>query len=131
MREVDYDQFVRPGDPDFVIHIVPDEMAHRIGEQMKELDSSLADLDLIVSTGRVVDFRAKHLVRRSPSKGAVPLIYPAHFSNGFIQWPVGGLKKPDAIIRESNDLLVPSGFYVLVKRFSSKEEEKENRSGGL
>jgi adenine-specific DNA-methyltransferase len=124
MREVDYDQFVRPDDPDFVIHIVPDEMAHRIGEQMKGLDSSLGDLDLIVSTGRVVDFRAKHLVRRSPSEGTVPLIYPAHFSHGFIHWPVEGLKKPDAIIRESLDLLVPSDFYVLVKRFSSKEEEK-------
>lgn len=124
MREVDYDQFVRPDDLDFVIHIVPDEMAHRIGEQMKGFDSSLEDLDLIVSTGRVVDFRAKHLVRRSPSEGAVPLIYPAHFSQGFIHWPIEGLKKPDAIIRESSDLLVPSGFYVLVKRFSSKEEEK-------
>ncbi|WP_273278798.1 BsuBI/PstI family type II restriction endonuclease [Methanothrix soehngenii] len=124
LREVDYDQFVRPGDPDFVIHIVPDEMAHRIGEQMGVLDSSLKDLNLIVSTGRVVDFRAKHLVRRSPSLGAVPLIYPAHFSNGFIRWPVEGLKKPDAIICENPDLLVPSGFYVLVKRFSSKEEEK-------
>lgn len=124
MREVDYDQFVRPGDPDFVIHIVPDEMAHKIGEQMKGLNSSLEDLDLIVSTGRVVDFRAKHLVRRSPSEGTVPLIYPAHFSQGFIHWPIEGLKKPDAIIRECSDLLVPSGFYVLVKRFSSKEEEK-------
>jgi adenine-specific DNA-methyltransferase len=124
MREVDYDQFVRPGDPDFVIHIVPDEMAHRVGEQMRGLDSSLEDLDLIVSTGRVVDFRAKHLVRRSPSEGAVPLIYPAHFLQGFIKWPVGGLKKPDSITRESPDLLVPSGFYVLVKRFSSKEEDK-------
>ena len=54
----------------------------------------------------------------------VPLIHPSHFTQGFIQWPVEGLKKPDAIIRESPDLLVPSGFYVLVKRFSSKEEEK-------
>jgi len=124
LREVDSDQFVRPDDPDFVIHIVPDEMAHRIGEQMRRLDSSLEDLNLIVSTGRVVDFRAKHLVRRSPSEGAAPLIYPAHFSRGFIQWPIGDLKKPDAIIRESPDLLVPSGFYVLVKRFSSKEEDK-------
>lgn len=124
MREVDYDQFVRPGDSDFVIRIVSDEVALWIGEQMMGLDSSLENLNLTVSTGRVVDFRAKHLVRRSPSEGAVPLIYPAHFSQGFIHWPVEGLKKPDAIIRESPYLLVPSGFYVLVKRFSSKEEEK-------
>jgi len=124
LREVDYDQFVQPSDPDLIIHIVPDEIAHMIGEQMRGLDSSLEDLNLIVSTGRVVDFRAKNLVRRSPSEGTFPLIYPAHFSNGFIKWPVNGLKKPDAIIRESQDLLVPSGFYVLVKRFSAKEEEK-------
>lgn len=124
VRKVEYDQFVRPDDPDLIIHIVLDEMAHRIGEHMRGLDSSLEDLDLIVSTGRVVEFRAKHLVRRSPSDGVVPLIHPSHFSQGFIQWPVEGLKKPDAIIRESPDLLVPSGFYVLVKRFSSKEEEK-------
>ena len=126
VREVDYDQLVQPKDPEAIIHIVTDEMAHKIRERMKGLYFSLKDLNLTVSTGRVVDFRAKNLLRNESTEGTVPLIYPAHFSQGFISWPNPGLKKPDAISKtaEKYDLLAPSGFYVLVKRFSSKEEAR-------
>jgi adenine-specific DNA-methyltransferase len=54
------------------------------------------------------------------------LIYPCHFSNGFIKWPVESGKKPNAISisAEISDLLVEAGFYVLTKRFSSKEQQR-------
>ncbi|MGA9100241.1 MAG: Eco57I restriction-modification methylase domain-containing protein [Methanotrichaceae archaeon] len=127
-REVDHDQLVQPNDPSTVIHIVTGEKACQIGQCMNGLDSSLDNLGLEVSTGRVVDFRAKkkNILRRIPTDKTVPLIYPAHFVEGFIKWPIQSLKKPEAIMKipKAYDLLVPAGFYVLVKRFTSKEESK-------
>ncbi len=126
IRETSHDQIVKPDDPNSFIHIVPDEIARRIGELMMALEFSLEDLNINVSTGRIVDFRAKHLLMPTPSEGSVPLIYPAHFSNGFIKWPNNHLKKSESVaeVAKEYDLLVPADFYVLVKRFSSKEEMK-------
>jgi len=56
----------------------------------------------------------------------VPLIYPCHFESGFINWPEKSSKKPNAIIASARtkELMVATGYYVLTKRFSSKEERR-------
>jgi adenine-specific DNA-methyltransferase len=125
-REVDYDQLVRPDDPDRFIRIVPDEIEHEVSEQMNQLGATLSDLGLSVSTGRVVDFRAVGFLRAEPEERTAPLIYPTHIRDGAVVWPKNGSKKPNAILvtPETANLLVPSGVYVLVKRFSSKEERR-------
>jgi adenine-specific DNA-methyltransferase len=126
IREIEYAQLIRPGDPDAFIHIVPDELEHEIAERMKRLSTSLPELGISVSTGRVVDFRAEACLRLEAGRNTVPLIYPGHFGDGYVKWPKKASKKPNAILNipDSEDLLVPSGVYVLVKRFSSKEERK-------
>ena len=93
---------------------------------MEGLPSTLASLGLSVSTGRVVDFRARQWLRPEATPETVPLIYPAHFDNGLIRWPKAGSKKPNAIVynSESANLMVPAGVYVLVRRFSAKEERR-------
>jgi adenine-specific DNA-methyltransferase len=52
------------------------------------------------------------------------LIYPRHFSQGWIDWRRPHAKKADAfaVAERSAKWLVPGGVYVLVKRFSPKEE---------
>ncbi|MGI8552026.1 MAG: hypothetical protein ACR2PL_14755, partial [Dehalococcoidia bacterium] len=81
---------------------------------------------LTVSTGRVVDFRAKSYLETESKEGTAPLIYPTHFLNGFVRWPKHGGRKPNAILMDPmiDDQLIPSDHYVLVKRFSSKEERR-------
>jgi adenine-specific DNA-methyltransferase len=61
-----------------------------------------------------------------PAEGTAPLIYPAHFDRGYVAWPRTASRKPNALLvsEESRALLVPNEPYVLVKRFSSKEERK-------
>jgi adenine-specific DNA-methyltransferase len=56
----------------------------------------------------------------------VPLIYPCHFNGGFVHWPKKQSRKHNAIIsnEQTQELLVPAGVYVLVKRFTTKEERK-------
>ena len=93
---------------------------------MGKFSTALAKLGLTVSTGRVVDFRAKEFLREQTGADTVPLIYPCHFNGGFIHWPKEKTRKPNAIVsnEQTKELLVPAGVYVLVKRFTSKEERK-------
>lgn len=124
-REVPYDQVVRPQDSDFFIHLAGDQTQEQIANRMCHLDARLEDLNLTVSTGRVVDFRATQFIRQNPSANTVPLIYPTHFDRGFLKWPKES-RKPNAmeIMPGIEALLVPSEPYVLVKRFSAKEERR-------
>ena len=114
------------GSGDSFIHLPMDEKDNVIASWMEALPKDLESLGLTISTGRVVDFRAKTFLRDEPENGTVPLIYPCHFSNGIVKWPISSSKKPNAIVacEDSSSLLVPSGYYVLTKRFSSKEEAK-------
>ena len=126
MRDVEYAQVVRPADPNQFIRLVPDDLGGSVSERMATFRTSLPELGLSVSTGRVVDFRATEFLRDEPGPGTVPLIYPTHLRDGGITWPKANTKKPNAIAAtpDSDHLLVPPGVYVLVKRFSSKEERR-------
>lgn len=121
---VPYSQVVLPDDRDMFIHLGVDDADASLAERIKCFTSSLSKLGLSVSTGRVVDFRSQEYLRQTSDQGTVPLIYPCHFLNGFIKWPAESGKKPNAITSspKTSDLLVEAGFYVLAKRFSSKEQ---------
>lgn len=86
---------------------------------------SFKETGLKVSTGPVVDFRLKDYLCTNPEQNTVPLLYPVHFRQFRADWPKES-KKPNAIL--NTDITVrmfaPAGFYVVVKRFSTKEEKK-------
>ena len=126
VREVEHERIVRPGDAHQFIHVVPDELGQQVADRMASFTTTLEDLGLTVSTGRVVDFRVEEFLRSDPEPGAAPLIYPGHLAMGFVAWPKPGGKKPNALAMapETNSLLMPGGVYVLVKRFSAKEERR-------
>lgn len=125
-RTIPFEQVVRPDDPERILHIVADSRGDVVTARVDSFRATLADLGIHVSTGRVVDFRAREHLRADPEPGTVPLIYPTHIAEGAIVWPKPGSKKPNAI--RSNDetasLLLPAGVYVVTKRFSSKEERR-------
>jgi len=125
-RSVPYGHVVLPGDRDAFIHLVRDDTDDRVMDRMRGFTTSLEELGLEVSTGRVVDFRAREHLRSLPDEGTIPLVYPIHFQDGFVKWPVESEKKPNAIIysEQTKDLMVAAGYYVLTKRFSSKEERR-------
>ncbi len=117
---------VHPHDAEQFIHI-PSTASHAAAkETMDGLSSSLASLGVTVSTGRVVDFRLKDALRKEPERGTVPLLYPCHFNGGTVHWPKPEARKPNAILDndETRPWLVPSGVYLLTKRFTSKEERR-------
>lgn len=126
IKHVPYENVVLPNDSDAYIHLVTDDKDEDVIQKMKRFRTSLHELGIDVSTGRVVDFRATQYLQMNPAKDSVPLIYPCHFKDGFISWPLETNKKPNAIMSSEKTcaLIVPSGYYVLTKRFSTKEEQK-------
>lgn len=125
-REVEFERVVHPGDSDVFIHITPDEWGNRIADIIQGLAGSLASLRIEVSTGKVVDFRVREFLRADPEPNSIALIYPGHFAARTIAWPKHGSKKPNALVLsdETASQTNPLGYYVLVKRFSAKEEQR-------
>jgi adenine-specific DNA-methyltransferase len=125
-RQCAYSEMLRPDDREQFIHLVTNDVQQDARQMISRFTAILAEIGLEVSTGRVVDFRARHSLHREPAANAVPLIYPCHFNGGYVKWPRTPGRKPNAISDDEStqELLVPAGIYVLVKRFSSKEERR-------
>ncbi|MEN6508751.1 MAG: Eco57I restriction-modification methylase domain-containing protein, partial [Smithella sp.] len=64
--KIAYDQIVNPDDRDVFIHLGFEEAASSILKQIQSFKTSLDKLNLNVSTGRTVDFRAKKYLRQFP-----------------------------------------------------------------
>jgi len=122
-REHPFDRVVSPDDSERFIHIPTAANTLTLSPVAHQ---PLSHLDIKVSTGPVVDFRLKDHLRDMPEAGTAPLIYPCHLKPSGAIWPVSGLKKPNAIVRnsETEKWLYPNGFYCVVRRFSSKEEKR-------
>ena len=125
-RTVPYGEVVLPDDPEAFIHITLDEASAQCARKVQGLPCRMEDLELSVSTGPVVDFRVKDHLRREFSSGTVPLVYPTHLRGGRVVWPKINGSKPNALARdeEIEHMLMPAGAYVLLRRFSSKEERR-------
>lgn len=123
-RSVPFEEVVHADDPNVFIRVPTGLDASRVRKAMACLGHGLSDLGLTVSTGRVVDFRAREFLHSKPGTDLVPLIYPAHMRAGAVHWPIAQFRKYNAIANctETRSLLVPNGTYVLVRRFSAKEE---------
>src|SRR5690348_17119386 len=119
-------EVVDASDPQRFIHIPRDRVDQQVRSFFSALSCSLADVGLSVSTGPVVDFRLRDSLSRGPVQDSVPLLYPAHLSAGAVNWPRFDTKKPNAIRVDdaSRPWLISNSNYVLVKRFSSKEERR-------
>lgn len=120
-----FNRIVFPDDPERFIHVPTTPESGEI-ELLPGVSHSLNMLDVQVSTGPVVDFRLKEHLREKPESGTVPLLYPAHFAGQETEWPKSDIKKPNAILHntETEKWLFPTGYYCVVRRFSSKEEKR-------
>jgi len=92
----------------------------------------LRELGLEISTGPVVPFRAeKYLLQEPTNNGkSVPLLWMHNMTGMKTVWPANRNKKPAAIkvVEDSEPLLLPVKNYVLVRRFSSKEQPRRLHS---
>ena len=125
-RIVDPSEMILPDDTQSVIRLVSDENEARIAQGMLGLSYRMSDLEVSVSTGRVVGFRARDRLHDELEHGDVPMVFPRHCRGGFVTWPTASPSVPNglSISGPSDDLILPSGWYVLVNRFSAKEDRR-------
>jgi hypothetical protein len=121
---VAFEEIVKPGDDERFIRIPSRDKDPLDGSP--HLTATLENLGISVSTGPVVDFRMRDVLRARPEMDTVPLLYPAHLEGLSTTWPIDGFKKANAIVKDAQTQkwLYPTGYYTVVRRFSSKEEKR-------
>lgn len=121
--EFSFEQIVKPEDEEVFIHVPTD--SDNALDTSNKIVYTLNDIGVTVSTGPVVDFRVKEHLSMDSREDYAPLLYPVHFDGKNVEWPKES-KKPNAIAinQETSKMLFPSGYYVVIRRFSSKEEKQ-------
>lgn len=105
------------------------ELDECILETVDSWPSSLEKEGLQISTGPVVAFRSRSFLRTEEAVQvgeAVPLYWLQNVNTHKLEWPADNGKKPQAISSGdgTESLLLPAANYVLLRRFSAKEEPR-------
>jgi adenine-specific DNA-methyltransferase len=125
-RMVPINDVVKHNDPQSFIYITTNQRQQEIVNQLTVFKNYLDDIGVNVSTGPVVQFRLKESLLAEYRKNEAPLLHPCNLANGTVKWP-NNYKKPNAIeINQKSKgwLWKNRGYFVLIKRFSSKEEKR-------
>lgn len=121
-----YDRIIDDCQGNLIVRIPASPADAAIMEAVDSWPKRFTDCGLRISTGPVVVFRAtKHLLQQI-EPNAVPLLFPHNVRAFETQWPLRKNGKPVAIrsCASSENLLIPTKNYVLLKRFSAKEEHR-------
>jgi adenine-specific DNA-methyltransferase len=131
--EVDYSDIISSKNGESFIRIPTSELDVKILHIIDKWPSTLNKQGMQISTGPVVDFRAKEHLRQDLTKGSVPLLWMHNMQNMRVIWPSKRNKKPAAIAstEKTSPLLLPVKNYVLLKRFTSKEQRRRLDSAVL
>lgn len=109
------------------VYLITDEKDANVIERINNLPQTLPDIQLKMQTGIIVDFRTREVLRDNMGKGAFPLLYAQHIKDGRVIWPLG--KKGEVIQTDHPAYLQENSDFLLVKRFTSKEEKRRLQCG--
>lgn len=128
-RQITLEQFLGKRHGTLFFRLPTNELDEEIVNTVDKWAGSLKQYGLEVSTGPVVAFRAKNWLTNNDAvaqKQAVPLLWMHNVTRQNIKWPVTNGNKPQGISLSSDarSLLVPVTNYVLLRRFSAKEEPR-------
>lgn len=112
---------------DFVIRVPASDEDFAVLDAVESWPDRFSDLGLRVSTGPVVTFRAREfLVHDSNGADIAPLLTTSNVKAFETVWPLRHKKHPSAfkVCPASMKLLLPAENYLLLRRFSAKEERR-------
>lgn len=109
------------------VFLVTDEQESTTLNRLSHLTGTLSSIEHPMKTGIIVDFRTREVLRDSPSDDTFPLFYSQHIRNGRVEWPVG--KEDEYISTDRAGFLQENTNYLLVKRFTAKEERRRLQCG--
>ena len=125
-RKVPFDHFLSDHAGLFLFRLPTGIIDEEIFQLVDKWDGSLEKYGFQVSTGRVVAFRAKELLKDQfePGGATAPLLWMQNIKPYRIEYPLVGFDKPQAISTVDPSLLMPNTNYVLSRRFSAKEDKR-------
>lgn len=110
------------------IYIPTSDLDENVIKLVRSWSETLQRLNLRVSTGPVVAFRAEQFLRDGKATGEelVPLLWLQNVKAMSVTWPAERGNKLQQIVDspQSAYLLVPNRSYVIMRRFSAKEERR-------
>lgn len=109
------------------VYLITSEKDANVVERINKLPKTLPDIHLKMQTGIIVDFRAKEVLRNNMEEGTFPLFYSNHIREGRVVWPIG--KEGEFIKTDREAYLQENSDFLLVKRFTSKEEIRRLQCG--
>ncbi len=119
---------------DAVVRVVTNPDERDLLRTLDALPGRLRALGLEVSTGPVVAFRAaRHFLKDREDGGSAPLLWPRNVRPFAVVFPPATPAKPVhlRVCADSRAILLPSKRYVLLKRFTAKEEKRRLVAGLL
>jgi adenine-specific DNA-methyltransferase len=129
-HSVRYGTAIDHSNGDHVVRVPATTFAYEIITAVDALPRRFRDLGFEISTGPVVTFRSTKYLRRERSADTAPLLW-MHNVRPFITRfpPRNGKPNHIAVVDGSRRLLVPAQRYVLLKRFTAKEEKRRLVAG--
>ena len=112
---------------DKYVYLVTNEQEVETLELLNRWSNTLPSIGLKMKTGLTVDFRNREALRDVAEDHAVPLFYSQHIQDGKVVFPIG--KEHEYIVTNQASLLQPNANYLLVKRFTAKEEHRRLQCG--
>lgn len=109
------------------VYLVTDEAEANVLERVNKLPNTLPDIKMKMQTGIIVDFRTREVLRDKMEDGAFPLLYSQHIKDGRVTWPLG--KEGEVIKTDRISFLQENSDFLLVKRFTAKEEKRRLQCG--
>ena len=125
-RQVSHKHFLSDHNGLILFRVPTGMLDEQILDVVDKWDGSLEKYNFQVSTGRVVPFRAKGLLKEQAraGNGTVPLLWMQNVKPYQVEYPLDRFDKPQAILANDPSLLLPNANYVLLRRFSAKEDKR-------
>lgn len=110
-----------------LVYLITGKEEQDVLERVNRLPKTLPTIHMKMQTGLIVDFRTQEVLRNEMEEGAFPLLYSQHINGGRVIWPIG--KEGEVIKTDRVALLQENSDFLLIKRFTSKEEKRRLQCG--
>lgn len=125
-----YDKIIDNSSGDHIVRVTTSLIEHEIVAAMDALPSRFRSLGFEISTGPVVTFRATEFLRNERADDTAPLLWMHNVRPFITQFPTKhGKPTHIEVSKSSKKLLVPAKTYILLKRFTAKEEQRRLVAG--
>lgn len=125
-----YTRVIEDSSGDHLVRVATSGLEQHIVEAVDSLPHRFRELPFNISTGPVVTFRSRTFLRRERSDETAPLLWMHNVRPFVTQFPPKNGKPMHILVSdESMRLLLPAKRYILLKRFTAKEERRRLVAG--